>query len=63
VIITINKKRHYLWRAVDQDGVVLDILVQSRRNKQAAKKFFRKLFKGYQYVPRGFCRKFSPEVI
>ena len=42
----------YLWRAVDQDGEVLDILVQSRRNKQAAKKFFRKLLKGLQYVPR-----------
>ena len=52
VFITINKKRHYLWRAVDQDGVVLDILVQTRRNKQAAKKFFRKLLKGCQYVPR-----------
>ena len=52
VFITINKARHYLWRAVDQDGNVLDILVQSRRNKQAAKKFFRKLLKGCQYVPR-----------
>jgi putative transposase len=41
-----------LWRAVDQHGHVLDILVQSRRNKQAAKKFFRKLLKGCQYVPR-----------
>ena len=52
VFITINKVRHYLWRAVDQDGTVLDILVQSRRNKQAAKQFFRKLLKGCQYVPR-----------
>ena len=52
VFITINKERHYLWRAVDQDGNVLDILVQSRRKKQAAKKFFRKLLKGCQYVPR-----------
>jgi putative transposase len=52
VCITINKQRHYLWRAVDQDGVVLDILVQRRRNTQAAKKFFRKLLKGCQYVPR-----------
>ena len=50
--MTINGKRHYLWRAVDQDDNVLDILVQSRRNKQAAKKFFRKLLKGLQYVPR-----------
>ena len=46
VFLTINGKRHYLWRAVDQDDNVLDILVQSRRNKQAAKKFFRKLLKG-----------------
>src|SRR4029453_3742297 len=35
VFITINKERHYLWWAVDQDGVELDILVQRRRNKQA----------------------------
>src|SRR5215475_2010367 len=52
VFVTINGKRHYLWRAVDQDDNVLDILVQSLRNKQAAKKFFRKLLKGLQYVPR-----------
>jgi putative transposase len=52
VIVTINGKRHYQWRAVDQDDNVLDILVQSRRNKQAAKKFFRKLLNGLQYVPR-----------
>src|SRR5687768_6878373 len=50
--VTANGKRHYLWRAVDQDDNVLDILVQSRRNKQAAKKFFRKLLKGLRYVPR-----------
>jgi putative transposase len=53
VFLTINGERHYLWRAVDQEGSVLDILVQSRRNKQAAKKFFRKLLKGLTtYVPR-----------
>ena len=52
VFITINGKLHYLWRAVDQDDNVLDILVQSRRNKQAAKKFFRKLLKGLTYAPR-----------
>jgi hypothetical protein len=46
VFLRINGKLHYLWRAVDQDGKVLDILVQSRRHKQAAKKFFRKLLKG-----------------
>src|ERR671924_2211576 len=52
VFLTIHGERHYLWRAVDQDGHILDILVQRRRNKKAAKKFFRKLLKGYQYVPR-----------
>jgi transposase-like protein len=52
VFLTIRGERHSLWRAVDQDGNVLDILLQSRRNKKAAKRFFRKLLKGLQYVPR-----------
>src|SRR5262249_27597237 len=52
VFLTMHGQRHDLWRAVDQDDHVLDILVQSRRNKQASKKFFRKLLKGCQYVPR-----------
>jgi putative transposase len=52
VFLTIKGQRYYLWRAVDQDGTVLDILVQRRRDKQAAKTFFRKLLKGCQYVPR-----------
>jgi hypothetical protein len=47
-----HKKRHYLWRALDQDGVVLAILVQTRRNKQAATQFVRKLLTGCQYGPR-----------
>src|SRR5258706_4722880 len=52
VFLKINGRIHYLWRAVDQDGDVLDILVQSKRDKKAAKKFFRKLLKGLRYVPR-----------
>ena len=52
VFIKIKGKQHYLWRAVDQDGIVLDILVQSQRNKKADKRFFRKLLKGLRYVPR-----------
>lgn len=52
VYLTINGKIHYLWRAVDQDGNTLDILVQSRRNRQAAKRFFRKLLEGLRYAPR-----------
>jgi putative transposase len=50
--LTINGARYYLWRAVDEDDNVLDILVQSRRNTKVAKKFFKKLLKGLQYVPR-----------
>ena len=52
VFIRIQGELHYLWRAVDQHGVVLDILVQSRRNARAAKRFFRRLLKGLQYLPR-----------
>jgi putative transposase len=52
VFLNIHGERHYLWRAVDQDGHVLDILVLRRRDKKAAKTFFRKLLKGCQYVPR-----------
>ncbi len=52
VVLTINGGHHYLWRAVDQDGYTLDILVQPRRDKKAAKRFFRKLLKGLRYVPR-----------
>jgi len=51
VFVTIGGELHYLWRAVDQDGEVLDILVQERRDKHAAKRFFRKLLKGLQYIP------------
>ena len=43
VFLKINGRIHYLWRAVDNEGEVLDILVQSQRDKKAAKKFFRKL--------------------
>jgi putative transposase len=50
--LTIHGARRYLWRAVDQDGHVLDIFVQDRRDKRAAKRFFRKLLKGLTYVPR-----------
>jgi putative transposase len=45
VVVLIKGRQHWLWRAVDANGDVLDILVQSRRNKAAALRFFRKLFK------------------
>ena len=50
--IKIGGRLQYLWRAVDQDGSVLDILVQSRRSKKAAARFFRKLLRGLKYAPR-----------
>jgi putative transposase len=52
VYIKIAGKTHYLWRAVDQHGVVLDILVTSRRDTRAATRFFRKLLKNLKYAPR-----------
>jgi putative transposase len=52
VFIKVNGERKYLWRAVDQDGMVLDILVQSRRDKAAARRFFRRLLKKTGAVPR-----------
>jgi putative transposase len=50
--IKINGRLQYLWRAVDQDGNVLDILVQNRRDKAAARHFFRRLLKRTGAVPR-----------
>ena len=52
VFIKINGEQKYLWRAVDQDGNVLDILVQNRRDKTAARRFFRRLMKKTCMVPR-----------
>ena len=51
VFVRIRGERHYLWRAVDQDGDVIDILVQRYRNARAAKRFFRKLLKGQGSTP------------
>ena len=51
VFVTIQGQRRYLWRAVDQDGDVIDILVQSRRDCRAATRFFRKLLKGQERTP------------
>ena len=52
MFVKINGTPHYLWRAVDQNSNVLDILVQKSRDKRAAKRFFRKLLKGLEYAPR-----------
>ena len=52
VFVRMDGKQHILWSAVGQDGEVLDILVQSRWNKKAAKRFFKKLLKGQGAAPR-----------
>jgi putative transposase len=52
VFIKINGKQHYLWRAVDQDGVVVDVFLQKRRDGAAAKRFFKRLLKIHRDEPR-----------
>src|SRR5919107_4360227 len=52
VCLLIRGTKHWLWRGVDQDGVVLDVLVQSQRDKRAAKRLLRKLIKRQTRVPR-----------
>ena len=52
LFVNIHGRQQYLWRAVDEDGDVIDILVQSRRDRRAATRFFRKLLKGQGCVPR-----------
>ena len=51
VFVTIQGQHQYLWRAVDQDGDTIDILVQRRRNQRAAERFFRRLLKAQGYEP------------
>ena len=52
VFVKIDGKQHYLWRAVDQDGEVLDVFLQKRRDGKAAKRFFNRLLKRHQGEPR-----------
>jgi len=52
VVLTIAGVKHWLWRAVDQTGMVLDILVQSRCDTRAAKRLLRKLLKKQTRLPR-----------
>ncbi|MCH7748000.1 MAG: DDE-type integrase/transposase/recombinase [Acidobacteria bacterium] len=52
LFVKIQGRQQYLWRAVDEDGDVLDILVQSRRNRWAATRFFRKLLNKQGCEPR-----------
>ena len=52
VFVKINGKQHYLWRAVDQEGEVIDVFLQSRRDGAAAKRFFKRLLRGHGGEPR-----------
>ena len=52
VVVTIKKQQYYLWRAVDAEGNVLEVLLQRYRDTQAAHRFFRKLLKKQGFVPR-----------
>ena len=74
VFVTIQGRQQYLWRAVDEDGDVLDLLVQSHRNRRAAVRFFRKLLKTQGRIPRRLitdqlrsyaaaCRTVMPSVV
>jgi putative transposase len=54
VYLKIDRRMVYLWRAVDAEGEILDVLVQSKRNKHAALKLMRKLLKKYAFVPERF---------
>jgi len=52
VFVKIDGKQHYLWRAVDQDGEVVDVFLQRRRDGKAAKRFFKRLLKAHRTEPR-----------
>ena len=52
VFVRIGGNQHYLWRAVDQDGEVVDVFLQRRRNGPAAKRFFKRLLKSHECEPR-----------
>ena len=52
VFVKIRGKQHYLWRAVDQDGEVVDVFLQARRDGRAARRFFKRLLKKHRSEPR-----------
>jgi putative transposase len=52
VFVKINGKQHYLWRAIDQDGEVVDVFLQARRDGAAAKRFFKRLLRSHGSEPR-----------
>jgi len=52
VFVKINGKQHYLWRAVDQDGEIVDVYLQKKRDGAAAKRFFKRLLRSHGSEPR-----------
>ena len=52
VFVKIQGQQHYLWRAVDQDGEIIDVFLQRRRDAKAAKRFFKRLLKTHRNEPR-----------
>ena len=52
VFVKIDGKQHYLWRAVDQDGEIVDVFLQRRRDGKAAKRFFKRLLRAHRMEPR-----------
>ena len=52
VFLKIQGKQHYLWRAVGQDGELVDVFLQNRRDGKAPKRFFKRLLKHHQGEPR-----------
>ena len=52
VFVKINGKQHYLWRAVDQDGEIIDVFLQAKRDGAAAKRFFKRLMRNHGGEPR-----------
>ena len=74
VFVKINGKQHYLWRAVDQDGEVVDVFLQAKRDGAAARRFFKRLLRSHGGEPRkivtdklrsygGAHRKLIPETV
>lgn len=52
IFVKINGRQHYLWRAVDQDGEVVDVYLQAKRDGVAAKRFFKRLLRAHGHAPR-----------
>ena len=63
LFVRINGQQHYLWRAVDQDGDVIDIRLQPRRDQRAAERFFRRLVRGQGQEPFRIARTNSRAIV